>query len=219
MRMTNTNVEEIEGRLFIPGDWYPGSLPGNVVLAEHAYPESAFSFSSFHSGQPEGFRLGYASGIYDCGHIMAGKEGKITIGRFVILNALNIICNRSVTVGDHCMFGWGSIVTDSWLPPDTAGAALRKEMLRALAHTPERYLDCPAYARPVVIEANVWVGFGAVILPGVTIGRGAIIGCKTIITEDVPPYAVVGGNPARTVRFLDPTDTEEARTAALDQLY
>jgi acetyltransferase-like isoleucine patch superfamily enzyme len=116
------------------------------------------------------------------------------------------------------MFGWGSIVTDSWLPPETASAKHRKELLRALAHAPERYLDCAAYAKPVVIEDNVWVGFGAVILPGVTIGRGAIIGCKTIIAEHVPPYAVVGGNPARVVRFLNPTDTEEARTAALDKL-
>ena len=61
------------------------------------------------------------------------------------------------------------------------------------------------------IEENVWVGFEAIILPGVTIGRGSVIGCKTVVTENVPPYAVVVGNPARVIKYLEPNDTDEIR--------
>jgi len=61
----------------------------------------------------------------------------------------------------------------------------------------------------------VWVGFDSVILPGVTLGRGAVVGCKTVIAEDVPAYAVVVGDPARIVRRLDPDDTEKARAQAI----
>ncbi len=51
----------------------------------------------------------------------------------------------------------------------------------------------------VVIKDNVWIGFNAVILKGVTIGEGAIIGANTLITKDVPAYAIVVGNPATVI--------------------
>ena len=47
---------------------------------------------------------------------------------------------------------------------------------------------------------DVWIGYGATILPGVTIGDGAVIGSLSVVTGDVPPYAIVGGNPARVIR-------------------
>ncbi len=53
----------------------------------------------------------------------------------------------------------------------------------------------------VVIEDDVWVGTRAIILNGVTIGRGAIVGAGAVVTRSVPPYAIVGGNPARVIRF------------------
>jgi len=64
----------------------------------------------------------------------------------------------------------------------------------------------------------VWVGFDSVILPGVTIGRGSIIGSKTIVEEDVPAYSIVVGNPARLVRRLEPDDTESARADAFGSI-
>ncbi len=52
---------------------------------------------------------------------------------------------------------------------------------------------------PVVIEDDVWIGFGASVLKGVRIGRGAIIGAGTLVNKDVPEFAIVVGNPARQV--------------------
>ena len=59
----------------------------------------------------------------------------------------------------------------------------------------------------VVIEDDVWVGTRAIILHGVTVGRGAIVAAGSIVTHDVPPYAVVAGVPARIVRFRWPPET------------
>ena len=53
----------------------------------------------------------------------------------------------------------------------------------------------------ISIEDDVWVGSRAVILKGVCIGRGSIIGANALVTKSVPPYAIVGGNPAHIIRF------------------
>ena len=57
-----------------------------------------------------------------------------------------------------------------------------------------------------VIGHNVWIGCEAVIMPGVTIGDGAIIGTRAVVTKDVAPYSVVAGNPAREIRLRFPQE-------------
>lgn len=51
-----------------------------------------------------------------------------------------------------------------------------------------------------VIGNDVWIGYDALIMPGITIGDGAIVGSRAVVTRDVPPYAIVAGNPARVIR-------------------
>ncbi|CAM5455544.1 serine O-acetyltransferase [Thauera mechernichensis] len=60
-----------------------------------------------------------------------------------------------------------------------------------------------------MIGNDLWIGFGATIVGGVKIGDGAVIGAHAVVTKDVPPYAIVGGNPARLIRmrFDDATVT------------
>ena len=54
---------------------------------------------------------------------------------------------------------------------------------------------------PIIVEDEVWIGYGATILSGVTIGKGSIIAAGAVVTHDIPPYAIVGGNPARFIRY------------------
>lgn len=62
----------------------------------------------------------------------------------------------------------------------------------------------------IVIGNDVWIGYEAVILAGVTIGDGAIIGARAVVTKDVPPYTVEGGVPAKPIRKRFPDDTINA---------
>ena len=63
-----------------------------------------------------------------------------------------------------------------------------------------------SYVAPVVIQRNAWVTIGVIILPGVTIGEGAIVAAGAVVTEDVTPYTMVGGVPAKVIKKLDLSD-------------
>lgn len=54
---------------------------------------------------------------------------------------------------------------------------------------------------PITIEDEVWIGFGVIILSGIKIGKGALIAAGAIVTKDIPPYAIAGGNPARIIKY------------------
>lgn len=66
----------------------------------------------------------------------------------------------------------------------------------------------------LVVGHDVWIGYRATLLAGVTVGHGAVVGAMSVVAADVPPYAVVAGNPARVVRYRQPPDAV-ARLLAL----
>ena len=55
--------------------------------------------------------------------------------------------------------------------------------------------------KPVIIEDDVWIGGSVIILPGVHVSKGAILGAGAVVTKDVPEYAIVGGNPAKVIKY------------------
>ena len=59
--------------------------------------------------------------------------------------------------------------------------------------------------QPVIIKEGAWIGAGAAIMKGVTVGKYAIVGANSVVTKDVPDYAVVVGVPAKVIKYLDPT--------------
>ncbi|NIN00130.1 MAG: acyltransferase [candidate division Zixibacteria bacterium] len=63
----------------------------------------------------------------------------------------------------------------------------------------------PVQRGKVIIRNDAWIGCGAIILPNVTIGEGAVVGAGSVVTEDVPPYHIVGGIPAKIIRKLERT--------------
>lgn len=69
-------------------------------------------------------------------------------------------------------------------------------------------LDLPA-SKKTVIGHDVWIGYNAIVKAGVTIGNGAVIGAGAVVTKDVPPYAVVAGNPAYVIKYRFDDETIE----------
>lgn len=92
-----------------------------------------------------------------------------------------------ITIGDYVMMGRDvKIITRNHGSRDT--------------ETPMKLQGFTPY-RPVVIEDDVWIGSNVIILPGVHVGKGAILGAGAVIREDVPPFAVMAGNPASILKY------------------
>ena len=199
-------------------DWYPGGFTDNVKLGEKVYIDTSYGFHSVFSERDVAIDFGDYSTICDRSTFVMGENAQITVGKFTLFNNNYLYCNDRITIGDHVLLAWGVSMTDTWIP-DASSLDARRAALASAAKHPERLVLTPDHLEtaPITIEDNVWVGFECVLMPGVTLGQGAIVGCKTYVDEDVPPYAVVVGNPSRIVRYLDPTDTEEARRKALEE--
>ena len=97
-----------------------------------------------------------------------------------------------MTIGDGTLLGRGTFITDN-----SHGKNESVEELRILPNNRELYSK-----GPVNIGRNVWTGTNVCIMPGVSIGDGAIIGANSVVTHDVPAESVAVGAPARVVRSL-----------------
>lgn len=188
----------------LPWDWYPGTIPENVVLGDSVYIETSFSFFHYRSQTPVGLQIGRGTCVYEGTMFDVGVNGQVRIGDYGLLNGAMIYCDAAVEIGDYALISWNVVLMDNYrLPWDHAE---RRQELRQVATRTTRRFEAHTDARPIRIEANVWIGFNTCVMPGVTIGEGAIVGARSLVLEDVAPYTIAGGNPARFIRHLDPAE-------------
>lgn len=120
----------------------------------------------------------------------AGKH--VHFGSNIYANfGLTLVDDTHIYVGDFCMFGPNVVVA-------TAGHPILPE-LREKAYQ---------YNAPVHIGKNVWIGAGALIMPGITIGDNSVIGAGSVVTKDVPANVIAVGNPAKVLRSINDHDRE-----------
>jgi acetyltransferase-like isoleucine patch superfamily enzyme len=127
--------------------------------------------------------------------ITTRPQALIRIGRNARLNGCTIIAADRVEVGADCVLGSGEV--RDHLPYSESPDERRR----------------PGVPRPVVIEANVWIGGQVSILPGVRIGRDSVVGIHAVVFDDVPAGVIVGGNPARVLRPLDSVISGDNRSS------
>ena len=112
------------------------------------------------------------------------KPDKISIGPDTYLNRYTMLdAHAQITIGRNCMIGPYCYITDA-NHGRAAGVPVKDQKMEP---------------RPVVIEDDVWLGAGVVVLPGVRLGRGCVIGAGAVVTHDVPPEAVYAGVPATRI--------------------
>lgn len=129
---------------------------------------------------------------------MDGPAGRVSIGDRAFVGNSHIVCHTAVDIGDDVIISWGVTIVDH--DSHSLDAHKRCDDVAAWRMGRKSWDDVGIGA--VKIADRVWIGFGASVLKGVTIGKGAVIGARSVVTSDVQPFTLVVGNPARVVRQL-----------------
>ena len=140
--------------------------------------------------------------------LFESRTGMVEIGDRVYIGAgTQIISRERVTIGNDVTMAWDITIYDH-----NSHSLDWRQRQRVVEHFHRSYgtpgcfeqLDWSGVgAAPIRIGDRVWIGFGAVILKGVTIGEGAVIGARSVVAKDVEAYTVVAGNPATLIRRLE----------------
>ena len=96
------------------------------------------------------------------------------------------------------LIAWNVVIMDTYRVP--FNSAQRRTFLQNVSWRQRTEGAGADSARRVSVGGNVWVGFDSCILPGVTIGEGSVIGARSVVASDIPPFSVAVGNPARVLR-------------------
>jgi len=125
------------------------------------------------------------------------KDPTLRVGdNTVIGHGCNFTVGRQITIGKHCLIAGGVNMFDA--PGHPTDPSLRKSGAPANAED----------VRPIEIHDNAWIGAQSIVFPGVSVGEGSVVATGSVVMNDVPPYTLVSGNPARVIARLPGARTQ-----------
>lgn len=129
---------------------------------------------------------------------ICGFGNNIYIGDNVSINIRCILidCNK-ITIGNNVLIAPGVQINTSTHPVELS------DRLTPNWNSKTGEYRWRTYALPITIEDNCWIGAGAIILPGVTIGKGSVIGAGSVVNKDIPANSVAVGNPCRVIKTIN----------------
>lgn len=126
---------------------------------------------------------------HPCALVTARAGARLNIGNNVGISGAIIFCRKEIIIEDNVLIGAGAKIYDNDFHPVT--------YLQRLENKPEN-----VHTSSVKICQGVWIGAGAIILKGVTVGSRSVVGAGAVVVKDVPEDVVVGGNPAKVIKQL-----------------
>ena len=179
---------------------WPRLLPGRVVIGNGTKLNGA----TLSARQREGCSLsiGSASNI-EAALVLEQSSARISIGsRTHIGGGTLLAAASSIEIGDDVLIAFEALIMDH-----NSHSLKFRERQHDVRDWVKGTKDWSTVAMaPVKISNKAWIGVRAIVLKGVTIGEGAVVGAGSLVTANVPPWTIVGGNPARIIRPL--TDEE-----------
>ena len=147
--------------------------------------------------------------MIDSSFVFETESGHISVGNRVhIGGGTQLISRDGITIGNDVIIAWNCTIYDhnshsvlweerkddvtlEWASAKSGNSPLCNKNWSVVKSAPIHICD------------KAWLGFGVTVLKGVTIGEGSVVAAGSVVTKDVPPYTVVGGNPAAVIRTLD----------------
>ena len=154
------------------------------IVSWHKLLKTRFGFLSVGAGSIVRCRVDFDS-----------RSGHISIGDNCFIGSSHFVCKDKIIIQDDVIISWDVTIVDH--DSHSLSWACRHSDVSNWRNGSKSWDDINI--KPVVIGSRSWIGFGATILKGVTIGEGAVIGAKSVVTRDVESYTIVAGNPARPI--------------------
>lgn len=187
--MKNGDYDEITGA------WDYSQLPNTILIGRECWFERKDSFGAFRSQLKPGLVLCDRVKVFTWTSFNVEPSGFVEVGDDSTLVGPVFMCAERIMVGKRVMISYNVTIADADFHPIEPG--LRKRDAIAISPLGDRARRPKYTSQPVVIDDDVWIGIGAIILKGVHIGKGARIGAGAVVTSDVPVGVHVVGNPAR----------------------
>lgn len=185
----------VDARLALYGRFVDGETPFDTIMRRvlwRALLRQAGHGLRVERGarfrHPETLEIGDGVFIGEQSMIQGRINGTCTIGHHAWIGPHSFLDARQLTLGEYVGWGPGAKVLGSTHTGQPADVPI---------------IETDLEIKPVTVEAWADIGVNAVLLPGVTVGRGAIVGAGAVVTDDVPPFAIVAGVPARMLRYRE----------------
>ena len=188
------NFEALTGR------WDYSSLPSNIQLGRDCFLEREDTFSRFRSSRSPGLVIGERVQIYTWTVFNVEPSGYVEIGDDSILVGAVLMCAETITIGKRVTISYNVTIADSDFHP--VDPEQRKKDAEAISPEGDYNKRPSIRSFPVVIDDDVWIGIGAIILKGVHLGAGCRVGPGAVVTSDISPGTTVYGNPAMRIENL-----------------
>jgi tetrahydrodipicolinate N-succinyltransferase len=178
----------------VTGSWDYGSLAPNIHVAEGCFIEMPDSFANCRSTQDPAVTIGAGARVFGWTRFNLEPTGVVEVGAGSVLVGAMLMGAERITIGARVVISYFVTIADSdFHPRDVEG---RRQDSLALLPGGDPSQRAPLTTAPVVIEDDVRIGIGAIILKGVRIGPGARVEAGCVLTHDVPAGAYAAGNPA-----------------------
>lgn len=181
----------------LTGGWDYSKLPSNLRFGRDCYFEVPGIFANFRSNRNPGLMIGDRVKVYHWAALSTDENGYLEIGDDSILAGPIFWCGEKIIVGRRVTISYNVMIADGDFHPKDP--VLRQADAIAVSPFGNRSERPVLSYEPVIIEDDVAIGMGAIILKGVRIGRGATVGPGAVVSRSVPAGVTIAGNPARIV--------------------